>query len=555
MARIKDASVDAVKAAIDMVDLVSIYTQPRKAGARFTARCPFHDERTPSFSVNAVDKLYYCFGCGAKGDAITFVREKEGLDFAQAIEWLADRFNVQLEYEEVSPEVDARRRRNERLHALLDQAAAFYERYLWESAAGAGPREYLTAERGFTPETVRTFRLGLSPPEGRTLRQKAGEKGFTDEELHAAGLLNRRGFDTFQGRLMFPLSDVRGRIVGFQARKLRDADPIPAKYVNSPEGELFQKGAILYGLDLARAAIAKDDSAIVVEGNPDVIALRQAGIQNAVASMGTALTERQLRELRRLTTHVTLCFDGDAAGEAATLRGMDLAVAQGLDVQVVALPEGVDPDDAAGRFGELLAGAKSYPVYRIGLEVGRLLPDKQAGWLRAQEILSRFPDSPDRQEAVRVAADLLGLPPELQAGLAPRAAGVTGAVSAKVLDADVRREREALAGVIANPGDKDVIGLLAGLPPDHFDLDVHRRLREHLLGHATADGEIDGLRAELDARAAQDDIDARTAKELLLRLAERGIRRELARSDDLERTKRLQGDLARIGDAIAGLGS
>src|SRR6266545_2003867 len=143
MARIKDASVDAVKTAVDMVDLVGIYTQPRKAGARYTARCPFHEERTPSFSINAVDKLYYCFGCGAKGDAIGFVREKEGLDFVQAIEWLADRFRVPLEYEEVSPEVDARRRRSDRLHALLEQAAAFYERYLWESAAREPAREYL----------------------------------------------------------------------------------------------------------------------------------------------------------------------------------------------------------------------------------------------------------------------------------------------------------------------------------------------------------------------------------------------------------------------------
>ncbi len=152
---------------------------------------------------------------------------------------------------------------------------------------------------------------------------------------------------------MFPLADARGRVLGFQARKLRDDDPLAGKYVNSPESELFQKGSILYGLDLARAAIAKEDTAIVVEGNPDVIALRQVGLEAVVASMGTALTERQLKELRRLTTHVTLCFDGDAAGEAATLRGMDLAVALGLDVRVVTLPPGVDPDDAADRFADV----------------------------------------------------------------------------------------------------------------------------------------------------------------------------------------------------------
>jgi DNA primase len=550
VARIKDASVDAVKSAIDMVELVSAYTQPRKAGARYTARCPFHEERTPSFSINAVDKLYYCFGCGAKGDAITFVREKENLDFAGAIEWLADRFRVPLEYEEISPEVDARRRRAERLYALLEQAASFYERYLWESPAGEVAREYLKG-RGLGEEVSRLYRLGLSPSDGRRLAQKAREKGFSDDELRAAGLLNRGGYDTFQGRLMFPLADARGRVLGFQARKLREDDPLAGKYVNSPEGELFQKGSILYGLDRARAAIAKEDGAVVVEGNTDVLALRQAGLETVVASMGTALTERQLKELRRLASHVTLCFDGDAAGEAATLRGMDLAVAQGLDVRVVALAAGVDPLDAADRFGELLAKAESYPVYRVRLEVTRLLPDKQAAWLRTQEVLAPFPDSPHRQDAVRVAADLLGLPPELQAGLAPKSVLRTGTVSARALDADLRREQDALAGAIANPG---LVPLLVELTPEHFDLELHRRVRGHLVSGEPADEEVVGVLAELDARAASEAIDEATAKELLLRLRERTIRRELAQSDDAERIKELQAALARIHEAIQSLG-
>src|ERR671934_236174 len=223
MPRIKDSSVEDVKAAADIVAVVSGRTQLRKAGARYLGRCPFHEERTPSFSVNPTDKLYYCFGCGAKGDLITFVRETEQLDFAGAVEWLADRFNVQVEYEETSPQQDARRRRRER---LLD---------------------------------------------------------------------------------------------------------------------------LLYGLDRARAAIAKQERAVVVEGNTDVLALSQAGIEPVVAAMGTALTERQLQELGRLTKRIWLCFDGDAAGEAATLRGMELAAAQGFDVRVVALPAGIDPADAADR--------------------------------------------------------------------------------------------------------------------------------------------------------------------------------------------------------------
>src|SRR5204862_4004308 len=361
----------------------------RKTGGRYLGRCPFHDERTPSFSVNPADKLYYCFGCGAKGDLITFGRETEQLDFAGAIEWLADRFNVQIEYEETSPEQDARRRRRERLLDVLDAAATFYERYLWDSQAGSLARDYL-AGRGLKEEVCREYRLGLALG-GTTLSRKAAERGFTRDELAAAGLVNRRGNDYFAGRLLFPLADARGRVRGFQARKLREDDPLRAKYVNSPEGELFRKGDLLYGLDKARTAIAKQERAIVVEGNPDVLALRQAGHEPVVASMGTALTDRQLKELSRLTHKLWLCFDGDAAGEAATLRGMELAAAQGFDVRVVALPAGTDPADDPERFEERLAGAESYLVYRVRLEIERA-PDRQEAFVRVRGALARCED-------------------------------------------------------------------------------------------------------------------------------------------------------------------
>ena len=193
----------------------------------------------------------------------------------------------------------------------LEQATAYYERYLWDSASGGPAREYLDS-RGLGEEICREYRLGLAPG-GQTLVRKAREKGFTQEELAAVGLVNRRGNDYFAGRLLFPLADARGRVRGFQARKLREDDPLPAKYINSREGDLFRKGDLLYGLDRARAAITKQERAIVVEGNPDVLALRQAGVDPVVAPMGTALTERQLKELSRLAHKVYLCFDGDAA--------------------------------------------------------------------------------------------------------------------------------------------------------------------------------------------------------------------------------------------------
>ena len=545
MARIKQESVEAVKAAADMLDVVGGRTQLRKAGARYVGRCPFHEERTPSFSVNPVDKLFYCFGCGKGGDLISFVRETENIDFAGAIEWLGERFRVPLAYEETSPAADAARKRRERLYALLEQATAFYERYLWDTTQGGPVRAYL-ADRGLGEEICREFRLGLSPV-GPALARKAGEKGFTRAELAAAGLANRRGNDYFSGRLMFPLSDARGRVIGYSARKLRDEDPLQAKYVNSPEGDLFHKSSVLYGLHLARQAIAKEERAVVVEGNTDAIALRQAGLQPVVASMGTALTERQLAELRRLTRRIYLCFDADAAGQAATLRGMELAASQGFDVKVVPLAPGLDPADAAESFGELLGRAESYVFYRVRIELERA-PDRQEAFVRAREVLAGVEDSPERQDALRLVADRLDLPPETQAGLAPTGVrSATGTVSETVLEAGARLERDVLAGCVAHP---DLLPTLAELTPEYFDDERHRRLRAHLVDGAELDSDLVPLLAELDALAAREAITETTAKELVLRLRERFLRRQLAA--DPERPDLIEA-LERVREAVGSL--
>jgi len=544
VARIKEASVREVVAAADMVEVVSGRTSLRKAGARYSGRCPFHEERTPSFSVNPADKLYHCFGCGKGGDVITFVRETESLDFAGAVEWLAERFRVTLEYEETSPQLEESRKRRDRLHAVLDQAASFYERHLWESAAGAPVRAYLES-RGLGEPVCREFQLGLSPGSG--LAAKAQEKGFTREELQGAGLTNARGKDYFPPRLMFPLADARGRIVGFQARKLREDDPLKGKYVNSPEGELFHKSAILYGLHLARTAIAKQERGVVVEGNTDVIALRQAGFEPVVASMGTALTERQLKELQRLTRRLYLCFDSDAAGEEATLRGMELATALGFDVRVVTLPKGQDPADAPAGFEARLGGAESYIVYRVRLELDRT-PDRQEAFVRAREILQRNEDSPEWQDALRLLAGRLSLPKETLSGLTPKGGvrTLTQELSPKLLEKGERLERNALAACAAHPG---LAKLLTELAPEHFDSELHRRFRAHLVDGGELESDLLALRAELDARGAREGLDERTGKELLLNLRERRLRRELAHAE-FDQMKELQTQLARVKDAI-----
>jgi DNA primase len=549
VARIKDSSVRDVVAAADMVEVVSARTPLRRAsGSRFTGRCPFHEEKTPSFSVNPVEKLYYCFGCGKGGDVIAFVRETEGLDFVGAVEWLADRFRVPIEVEEASPRVEAERRRRERMYAVLEQTATYFERLLWDGEAAAPVREYL-AGRGLGEEIAKEFRLGLSP--GRGLADKARERGFALDELKSAGLVTTRGTDYFPQRLMFPLADARGRIVGFQARKLRDDDPLHGKYVNSPEGDLFHKSAILYGLHLAKIAIGKQDFAAIVEGNTDAIALRQAGFEPVVASMGTALTERHLRELGRLTKRLYLCFDADAAGQDATLRGMELAVRQGFEVKIVTLPQGQDPADAPEGFADRLSGAESYLVYRVRLEIERSA-DRQEGFVRAREVLARAEDSPERQEALRLLADRLDLPRETLAGLAPARGGAGAASHAvdppRLLDAGDRLERDVLAACVAHPS---LVRGLSELSADHFDSELNRRFRDVLVT-GRDEPELTALRAELDARAAQEGIDQRTGQELLLRLRERTLKRELAGAD-LARTTELQAHLAKVRQALAEL--
>jgi DNA primase len=352
MPRYRDDSKDRVRDAVDFVALVEERTELRKSsGANYMGRCPFHEERTASFSVNAQKKMYHCFGCGVEGDVFRYVQEMENLDFVGSMEWLAQRMGIQLEVEDEDPAAVERRRRQERLLELLSRTSSFYERYLWESREAAQAREYLAA-RGLTEETLRTFGVGYAPSAWDTILVNSQKAGYKARELYDAGLVTRSGreangrvYDRFRARITFPLADARGRILGFGARTM-SANRGP-KYVNTAENELFHKGRMVYAAHLARAAAGKADAVIVCEGYTDVLALHQAGVENVVASMGTALTEDQLGELQKLAPRVQLALDADDAGQEAMLRAARVAAGRKIELRVVPLPEGRDPAEVA----------------------------------------------------------------------------------------------------------------------------------------------------------------------------------------------------------------
>ncbi|HZJ02371.1 MAG TPA: DNA primase [Thermoleophilia bacterium] len=498
MPLIKDSSVEAVLGAADIVDVVSGYTSLRKRGSTYTGLCPFHSEKTPSFSVSADKGLYYCFGCGEGGDVVSFIRQFENLSFAEAVEHLSERFAVPLEYEEGGRD-EGERDRARRLQELIEKAAAFYERWLWDSQEGERARAYLEG-RGLGQEVCREYRLGLAPGQWRGLQKRALRQGFSEEEMEAAGLLIRRdggGYDRFRERLLFPLIDHRGRVLGFGGRVLGDEKP---KYLNSPEGPLYRKGRLVYGLFQARRAIAEADEVIVAEGYTDVLALAQAGVRNVVASMGTAFTSHQLRLVARFTEHVSFMFDADAAGTEAIARSGEVARAEGLRAMVIPLPAGSDPADAVkDRSPEEAKALVASKISLLAFEVRRALDEgnlesvegRVRTFERVRALLRRAASPKETEEEIANIADRLRLSQENvslllkesgrrgNSGGGPhRTGGAAGErrvdTLERVLSRDTELEKEFLCAAVAHP--KVAVSLLAGLTPEHFTDPVNRQV-------------------------------------------------------------------------------
>ncbi len=336
-----EGNVEAIKERLDIADVIGGYIKIEKAGANFKAKCPFHNEKTASFFISSVRQGYYCFGCGAKGDIFSFVESMEGIDFRGALKILAEKAGVELKYESRGSGDD-----KEKLYKVLDEAMIFFEKELRKNSSALN---YLES-RGVNSESIKSWRLGLAKEEWRSLREHMHSLGFQDEVLLKTGLVRhsteareKEPYDTFRGRLIFPLFDPRGQVIAFSGRALaKDLEP---KYLNSPDTPLFTKSEVLYGLDKAREEIRKKNYAVLVEGQLDLVLSHQAGVKNTVASSGTAFTQAHLEKLKRISPRIVLSFDGDNAGLKASERSTILALSLGMEVKVAVLPEDKDPAD------------------------------------------------------------------------------------------------------------------------------------------------------------------------------------------------------------------
>ncbi|MDR3519595.1 MAG: DNA primase [Candidatus Pacebacteria bacterium] len=345
-----NSPVQKIKERLSIEEVVSSYIKLDRAGTNLKARCPFHNEKTPSFFISPDRGTYYCFGCGAGGDIFTFVEEFEGLDFKGALKLLADRAGVQLE--NFNPKDKENKSEKEKLYEVMEEATLFFEKNL---EGNTEVLKYLKA-RGLNEKSISDFRVGFVPVDWRLLYSNLKNKGFSDKEIEQAGLAKKaeKGmYDRFRGRVMFPISDSSGRVIAFSGRIFVD-DGKSAKYLNSPETPIFSKNAVLYGIDKAKDSIRKNNFSILVEGQMDLILSHQAGYRNTVATSGTALSDSTVSKenvvsnlglIRRLSTNIVLAFDADKAGSNATIRAGKIALSLGMDVKVVKMPEGVDPAD------------------------------------------------------------------------------------------------------------------------------------------------------------------------------------------------------------------
>jgi DNA primase len=413
MSRFSDLTLETLKTRADLLEVVGQYVRLRRSGRNYVGLCPFHNERTPSFTVSPERGFFHCFGCGAGGTVFNFVMRIEGVAFPEAVRLLARRYGITLAESERDESAHSER---EVIYRVGEFACEFFARHLWESQEGSAARDYLV-KRAITAETAREYKLGFAPMASTTLTAAVRRRGLLEAAMKA-GLVRADGpdglRDMFRGRLIFPIHDAQGRVIAFGGRSLDQREP---KYLNSPESPVFSKARTLFGLYQARRAIVAADRAIVVEGYIDALALWQAGFRETVATLGTALTVEHLRTVSRHTRHVLACFDGDAAGRAASLRALPVFLEAGILGQAVFLPSGFDPDRLIGErgaqaFTNLLSGAELLAHYFVENEAEKArgsIEGRAAAARRVAAMLRKVRDPFEFDLLARRAAEVLGV--------------------------------------------------------------------------------------------------------------------------------------------------
>lgn len=448
-------TIDRIFAAAEVSEIVGEFVQLKRKGVNFTACCPFHDEKTPSFIVSPAKGLYKCFGCGKGGNAINFVMEHEKLTYPDALKWVAAKYSIEVKEKEMTPETKQANDDRESMMILTAWASGFFANQMKE-AEGKAIAETYFKQRGFTTKTMKMFGLGYCPT-GSLMTKTALKEGYKEEFLTKTGLSiksEERGdvFDRFRERVMFPIHSVSGRVIGFGGRTMRTDKKI-AKYQNSPESEIYHKSHTLYGIYFAKKSIVQKNKCILVEGYTDVIQMYQSGIENVVASSGTSLTVEQVKLIKRFAKNITVIYDGDSAGVKASLRGIDMILREGLAVRVVPLPEGDDPDSFAKNrsSSEIERYIEENEEDFISFKVRTLLDNttKNDPHLRGEVIadvvrsIAVIPDAIQRSEYVRVCAELFDTDRKMLENEVRRnyASFTDGAIGRMVVDNAIKKER------------------------------------------------------------------------------------------------------------------
>jgi DNA primase len=414
-------TIQQILSRIDIIEIIGGFVKLKKRGTNYLGLCPFHNEKSPSFTVSPAKEIYKCFGCGRSGNSISFLMEHEKYSYVEALRWLANRYNVEIEETETNPEVKAQQQVAESLHIINAFARQFFDDKLFNTEEGTDIALSYLKHRGFREETIKKFQLGYSPEEKNAFAKTAIANQFNPEYLQKSGLVvlrNEELQDNYRGRIIFPIHNNSGKVIGFGARIIKNNDKAP-KYINTPENELYIKSKILYGTYFARQAIDKNDECLLVEGYTDVISLHQAGVENVVASGGTSLTQDQLRLVKKYTNNLTIIYDGDSAGIKAALRGLDLALEEGLSVKLVLIPDKEDPDSYVNKVGAAVfrefvaANKKDFVLFQLDIalkDAGADSNRKAAVVNQIAETISKINKAEDftkQQDYIRQCSQLL----------------------------------------------------------------------------------------------------------------------------------------------------